>query len=162
MRQDVLTTWNGDDVKKRAASLIGKSTWTIGMAVLSDAKMLCPVDYGYLAASLNAASATGKTTELDTPKPNSKNFSEREAQSFQNAYLFLTPEGFRKIKPPGAESSKEQVFVGTAVEYGPYVEFGTVRSDAQPFLRPALDMARDKVPAIVQVGAKIEFGGYLK
>lgn len=27
--------------------------------------------------------------------------------------------------------------VGTDVEYAPYVEFGTVKMDAQPFLRPA-------------------------
>ncbi len=28
-------------------------------------------------------------------------------------------------------------YVGTNVEYGPYVEFGTSRQKAQPFLRPA-------------------------
>jgi len=29
--------------------------------------------------------------------------------------------------------------VGTNVEYGPYVEFGTKRMGAQPYLRPAFD-----------------------
>lgn len=28
-------------------------------------------------------------------------------------------------------------YIGTNVEYGPHVEFGTSRSKAQPFLRPA-------------------------
>lgn len=32
--------------------------------------------------------------------------------------------------------------VGTDVEYAPYVEFGTSRMSAQPFLRPALEAAR--------------------
>lgn len=32
--------------------------------------------------------------------------------------------------------------VGTDVEYAPYVEFGTQRASAQPFLRPALDSVR--------------------
>jgi HK97 gp10 family phage protein len=32
--------------------------------------------------------------------------------------------------------------VGTNVTYAPYVEFGTSRMRAQPFLRPALDAAR--------------------
>ena len=29
--------------------------------------------------------------------------------------------------------------VGTSIEYGPYVEYGTYRMAAQPYLRPALD-----------------------
>lgn len=32
--------------------------------------------------------------------------------------------------------------IGTNVEYAPYVEFGTGRTPAQPFLRPALGAAR--------------------
>lgn len=31
------------------------------------------------------------------------------------------------------------VAVGTNVEYGPYVEYGTSRMAAQPYLRPAMD-----------------------
>lgn len=33
--------------------------------------------------------------------------------------------------------SDNSVFIGTDVEYGPYVELGTVNTPAQPFLRPA-------------------------
>lgn len=33
--------------------------------------------------------------------------------------------------------------VGTNVEYAPYVEFGTRRMRAQPFLRPAIDSVRN-------------------
>jgi HK97 gp10 family phage protein len=161
VRQDVLVTWNGDDVKRRAASLIGKSTWTVGMAVMSDAKLLCPVDYGYLAASIMVASKE-KTTELDAVTAKPGKFTKRETKAFSHSSVLLAPPTFRKIKQPGAMEANSQVFVGTAVEYGPYIEFGTIRSDAQPFLRPALDMARGKVPQIVQVGAKLEFAGYLK
>lgn len=32
--------------------------------------------------------------------------------------------------------------VGTNVEYAPYQEYGTVRSAAQPYLRPAVDSVR--------------------
>ena len=31
----------------------------------------------------------------------------------------------------------DSAYIGTNVEYGPYVELGTSVSDAQPFLRPA-------------------------
>ena len=64
--QDVLITWNGEEVKRRAQSLIGKSTFAIGMAVMSDAKQLCAVKYGYLAGSIMAASAD-KNTGFEAP-----------------------------------------------------------------------------------------------
>lgn len=35
------------------------------------------------------------------------------------------------------EGSEDAVYVGTDVEYAPYVEMGTRRTAAQPFLRPA-------------------------
>lgn len=35
------------------------------------------------------------------------------------------------------ESSEDAVYVGTNVEYASYVEMGTRRTAAQPFLRPA-------------------------
>ena len=35
------------------------------------------------------------------------------------------------------ESAEDAVYVGTNVEYAPYVEMGTRRTAAQPFLRPA-------------------------
>lgn len=35
------------------------------------------------------------------------------------------------------ESAEDAVYIGTNVEYAPYVEMGTSRAAAQPFLRPA-------------------------
>jgi len=35
--------------------------------------------------------------------------------------------------------NEEAVYVGTNVEYGKYVELGTVRAQAYPFLRPAVE-----------------------
>ena len=35
------------------------------------------------------------------------------------------------------ESGEDAVYIGTNVEYAPYVELGTRRMAAQPFLRPA-------------------------
>lgn len=36
------------------------------------------------------------------------------------------------------ERRESAAYIGTNVEYGPFVEFGTRRSRAQPFLRPAV------------------------
>lgn len=35
------------------------------------------------------------------------------------------------------DTADNAVYIGTNVEYAPYVEFGTSRQKAQPFLRPA-------------------------
>lgn len=43
---------------------------------------------------------------------------------------------------PGVDAQSPYVDVGSAVEYAPYVELGTSRMAARPFLRPALDAAR--------------------
>ena len=50
---------------------------------------------------------------------------------------------------------EKSVYIGTNVEYGPYVELGTSRSKAQPFLRPA---ATDHVSQYRSV-LKSELGG---
>lgn len=42
------------------------------------------------------------------------------------------------------------VYIGTNVEYGPYVEYGTSRQEAQPFLRPAATGHGDTYRAIVE------------
>ena len=54
-----------------------------------------------------------------------------------------------------------EVLVGTPVKYGPHMEFGTIKTDAQPFLRPALDLAKGKVVPLVERNAKVYFGQYL-
>lgn len=47
--------------------------------------------------------------------------------------------------------------VGTNVEYAPYVEYGTSRSTARPYLRPAVDIIRGRAPSIVAEEGKREF-----
>ena len=37
----------------------------------------------------------------------------------------------------GVDAGDNAVYIGTNVEYAPYVELGTSRQKAQPFLRPA-------------------------
>lgn len=47
------------------------------------------------------------------------------------------------------ESGAEGV-IGTNVEYGPYVEAGTIYQRAQPFLRPAGEKNRDAIVKMFQ------------
>ena len=62
----------------------------------------------------------------------------------------LQAEGYAKLKCPvdtsrlrnsitHATAKREKaVYIGTNVEYAPYVEMGTVKTKAQPFLGPAI------------------------
>lgn len=134
--------WNGADVKLKAKKLMTDSIYKLALYVESGAKHRCPIDYGYLAASINIQ-MRGKGTDLGAPVKAGKG----------------APDGFKKIQAPASDM---QAHVGSAVLYAPYIEFGTVRSNAQPFLRPALDAARGKTISIVQDGAKYEFADYLR
>ena len=46
--------------------------------------------------------------------------------------------------------------VGTNVEYAAYVEFGTSRMAAQPYLEPAAETVRAKYPDLVKAGVRSE------
>lgn len=127
--------WNGEDVKIRGRKVVNKTAYETGLVVEGQAKVLAAVKTGRLRGSITTQSA-GKGTAV-----------EGEAKAGD------------KISAPADD---QEVLVGTAVEYGPYIEFGTVGSDAQPFLRPALDLAQGKVLSIAQKEGRMEFKDYLK
>lgn len=74
----------------------------------------------------------------------------------------LQAEGYAKLKAPvdtgrlrnslthEVAENEDAVYIGTAVEYAPYVEFGTRRAKAQPFLRPAVENHLDEYEAIAK------------
>lgn len=148
MKTDVKVTWNGQEVKVQAKKVTGKTGWELALIVEGQAKLLAPVNYGYLAASITSQEQA-RGTELGVPSP-------RPAPAGKNPG---EPLGFRKITPP---DRPQTWLVGTAVEYAPYIEFGTMRMDAQPFLRPALDMASGKVITLGMENGKTYFADYLR
>jgi HK97 gp10 family phage protein len=127
--------WHGEEVKIRGKRVVGLSAYETGLVVEGQAKELCPVDTGRLAGSITTQ-AVDKGTSPKLP---------------------ATSEDL--IKKP---TEANEVLVGTPVEYGPYMEFGTIKTDAQPFLRPALDLAQGKVLTIVRDNARMQFREYLK
>lgn len=133
---NILVTWNGKEVAERASELANKSAFEIGLAVQGQAKLLAPYETGRLRASITTASGDGRRTI-----PSGVGADQND-----------------KIEAP---TESNETFVGTPVSYGPYMEYGTVNANAQPFLRPALDIVRGKALRIVQQQAKKEFGDYL-
>ena len=48
----------------------------------------------------------------------------------------------------------DAVYIGTNVEYAPYVELGTSKQKAQPYLRPAIERHLDAYKAIAETELK--------
>lgn len=139
--------WNGDYIKVQGKKVINKSIFEVGLIVEGQAKLLAAVQYGYLAASITTQSRT-EGTDLGSP-------AEYSSESVPAGHDVAS---FKLIGKPADDN---EVFVGTAVDYGPYIEFGTVKMAAQPFLRPSLDLAKGKTLSIVKINSKYYFGDYL-
>lgn len=96
---------------------------TIGLFLQGEAMVRVPVKSGRLRGSLTHATSRGQSNARHPAKP---------TDVVNRPY------------------DKEEVWVGTNVEYAPYVEYGTKRMKAQPYLRPALDDNRDRVLELYQ------------
>lgn len=131
--------WYGDDAKIQGKKVINKSAFETGLIVEGTAKGLAPVNFGYLAASITTQSKTDGTRP-DSPK--------RSA----------SPKGLDPGMPENMTIDKptdeNEVHVGTPVEYAPYIEFGTIRTPGQAFLRPALDLAKGETLRILEENGK--------
>lgn len=72
----------------------------------------------------------------------------------------LQAEGYAKKKCPkdtgrlqnsiSHATDKDSVYIGTNVEYAPYVELGTKRMDPRPYLKPAATEHSDEYRSIVE------------
>ena len=144
----ITTKWNGTEVKILGKKVISDSTYKIGLVVEGKAKELAARRYGYLAASINTQSKD-KGDNIEDPG----NYAKEIPPSYHKV------DSFRNISKPDEENT---TYVGTAVDYAPYQEFGTARMNAQPFLRPALDLAKGESLTIVEVEGKKTFKDYLK
>ena len=144
----IQSQWHGKEISIMGKKVTGKTSFELGLIVEGKAKELSSVHFGYLAASYNTQ-AFDKGTELESP----------------GKYASETPPAghdiktFRKIKAP---DDPNQVLVGSAVDYAPHQEFGTIKMNANPALRPALDLAKGKKLTILEKNGKMVFKEYLK
>lgn len=134
-KMDINTQWNGKDIKIKGKKVVNQTSYGVGLAVEGQAALLAPRDTGLLAGSITTQ-AFDKGSEPRAPASE--------------------PDIIRK------PDDQMVVHVGTAVEYAADQEFGTIKQDAQPFLRPALDLAQGKVLTIGQAESKFIFKDYLQ
>jgi hypothetical protein len=165
MKSSVSQEWHGTEVKIMGKKVVNKSAYEIGLVVEGQAKLLAPKDTGYLAASITTQAYDGTGTEPEDPAKYARvigKFTALQASEGASPTFKKSKTGYSSwemmIQSPKEEG---EVYVGTPLEYGPFMEFGTVRTSAQPFLRPSLDLAMGKVITLVKKNAKIHFKEYL-
>lgn len=62
-----------------------------------------------------------------------------KAEKYAKALCPVDTGNLRNSITHQVDLSVKGVFVGTNVEYGPYVELGTVKTHAKPFIKPAIE-----------------------
>jgi HK97 gp10 family phage protein len=130
--------WDGNKLKIIGKKFIGKSVLKAGLALQSQAILLCPVDEGRLRGSIFV-----KTKDI----------------SIGNADSGKIEPGDEIEKP----NEDNVCYVGTAVSYAEYIEYGTWKMDSQPFMRPSFDLiAAGKVLTVIKEDGKFFFKDYLR
>ena len=104
----------------------------IGLEAEKYAKMKCTVDTGLLRNSITHA-LDGESTAITEYTDDA----EKQKGSYSG-------------NAPKESGGKRVVYIGTNVEYAPYVEFGTSKQKAQPYLKPAVTNHIDEYRKIVK------------
>lgn len=127
-------TDNSKEVLRAAEEAIERALEAVGMQAENYAKMKCHVDTGLLRNSITHALSgqAPATTEYKADK------ADKNGNIASGSY-----DGQAPIEPG-------TVFIGTNVEYAPYVEMGTRHSDPYPFLEPAITEHVDEYKRLVE------------
>lgn len=110
-----------------------------GLVAEGYAKRLCTVDTGLLRNSITHA-AGGESPAIVSYRAskgsNRGKTGKRLSAGSKNAGLVKV--GFYDGTAPNSSDGEYSMYIGTNVEYAPYVEMGTIRTRAQPFIKPAI------------------------
>ena len=135
---DVIFTDNSDKVLKAKDEAVARILEIIGLKAEGYAKLKAPTDTGLLKNSITHA-VGGQSTAI------SKYHGERESKYGKKGIPFGSYSGGSV-----GDSSEKAVYIGSNVEYAPYVEYGTQRSRAQPFLKPAVSEHIGEYKSIIE------------
>lgn len=126
-----------DEILAAMKERVSAALEAVGAQAENYAKMKCPVDTGLLrnsithAVSGNGAAISGYHAAYGsnrTSKGNRRSASSKVAGSV----------GVGRYTGTIGDEKEAAVYIGTNVEYAPYVELGTSHHKEQPFLKPAV------------------------
>lgn len=130
-----ITEDHTDEVISAKDLAVLRALEAIGIKCEGYAKLLCPVDTGRLRNSITHA-LSGSSPAISSYKNNNTHAT---TNATQKAGTAGKPVKVKTYTYDGtAPKGKDAVYVGTNVEYAPYIEYGSQRSEAQPFLKPAV------------------------
>lgn len=129
---------NPDDRLNRA---IERALEMVGGVVESAAKEILTangsVDTGLLRNSITHA--------LGGEYPAAKEYSNNAGGIRKNGEQIVEKAGSYEQPAPQDTGHERTVYIGTNVEYAPFIELGTSKMGAKPYLRPAVEQSKDKI-----------------
>ena len=139
---------NSKEVSDNIKEALLRGLETCGLVAEGYAKKLAPVGTpestgipGYIGGLLRGSithALSGKQPAISTYQDN--------AGTRRGSYSGTAPEE--------SGSNKSAVYIGTNVEYAPYVCLGTIHMNAQPFLKPAVNDHKDEYRKILENSLK--------
>lgn len=124
---------NSDEVNKALEQAVEKSLEECGLLAEGYAKMLAPVDTGLLRNSVTHT---------------------RSGVSFQHDYKADRGDAHGSAGGTIGSEDEKAVYIGTNVEYAPYVEMGTSKTAPQRFVQPAVEDHADTYQAVFEKNLK--------
>lgn len=136
---NVTITDNSALFKEAKDEAVARALEAIGLQAEGYAKLLAPVDTGLLRNSITHA-VSGEKPALDKYKSNSTHATTEATKRAGTAGKSVSPikTGEYKETAPNDPDNKKAVYIGSNTEYAAYTEFGTSKTIAQPFLKPAV------------------------
>lgn len=128
----VQLTDNSKELVKALESATLAALHAVGLQAVKHMVEKCPYDTGLLRNSLTYA-LDGSGAEKGTYKADKGT----ESGSYEGTV-------------PAEGTNKRSVTIGTNVEYAPYQEYGTSKTPAQPFIRPAATEHTEEYKAIIK------------
>ncbi|NVM21307.1 MAG: HK97 gp10 family phage protein [Desulfobacterales bacterium] len=123
--------WYGDKLIKEVEQKCTNNIKRACFMVETDAKRMCVVDTGRLRSSICSNwTGSGQTRTAKWKKP-------------------LKGKDTTEIAEPRGKKDEIVGIVGTNVQYAVYVEYGTRKMSAKPYLRPALEKNKGKIKQLL-------------
>lgn len=128
---------NSKEVLAAMEKACEKALTAVGLQAVGYAEFLAPVDTGLLRNSLTYA--------LDGEAPKKKKYKADEKGKGGKK-----ESGEYSGTVDKEKKNRRAVYIGTNVEYAPYQEYGTSKTSAQPFIRPAASEHNDEYAEIIK------------
>lgn len=143
---DLVVTMKVDNLpllKKLFPQALERGLEAIGMQAEGYAKMKCPVDTGLLRNSITYA-VSGKAISYSYKANMNKGYDDVEDKAKSGS-----------VSGVMGTSENPAVYIGTNVEYAPYVEMGTINYPTpRPFIKPAAANHSKEYKAILENALK--------